>query len=96
MPPLPCHLEDIQSVAHLARLHLADPVSVQQDLERILAFVQQIETVPVVGVAPLSHPHASSQPRRPDVVTGTVDRAQLQGLAPAVEAGLYLVPPVIE
>jgi len=45
---------------------------------------------------PLAHPLDATQRLREDDVSEVVDRAALQAIAPAVEAGLYLVPKVIE
>jgi aspartyl-tRNA(Asn)/glutamyl-tRNA(Gln) amidotransferase subunit C len=44
----------------------------------------------------MAHPLDQAQRLRPDAVTEPDQRALFQQLAPAVEAGLYLVPKVIE
>jgi aspartyl-tRNA(Asn)/glutamyl-tRNA(Gln) amidotransferase subunit C len=44
----------------------------------------------------MSHPLDMKQRLREDVVTEDDQREAFQRLAPAVEAGLYLVPRVIE
>jgi len=47
-------------------------------------------------VAPMAHPTDAGLRLREDVVTETDRREKFLGLAPAAEAGLYLVPKVIE
>jgi aspartyl-tRNA(Asn)/glutamyl-tRNA(Gln) amidotransferase subunit C len=55
-----------------------------------------LNAVDTTGVEPLAHPLEATQRLRPDVVTETDNRASFQQLAPQTEAGLYLVPKVIE
>ena len=44
----------------------------------------------------MSHPLNLSQPTRKDEVTETNEREKMQGNAPLVQSGLFLVPKVIE
>ena len=69
---------------------------VEADLREIIAFVDEVRTVDTAGVAPLTHPLEGAQPLREDVVTEHIDRHRHQACAPAVRAGLYLVPRVLE
>jgi aspartyl-tRNA(Asn)/glutamyl-tRNA(Gln) amidotransferase subunit C len=89
---------DIAKIAHLARLEIAPPdvPRYAQELSRVLALVEQMNRVDTAGVEPLAHPLDAVQPLRPDTVTEHDKRAAMQAIAPAVEAGLYLVPRVIE
>lgn len=89
---------EVEKIAHLARLAI-DPADVEQyarNLSDILAFVEQLEAVDTGDVTPMAHPLEATQRLRPDAVTETDQRAHFQACAPAVEAGLYLVPRVIE
>jgi aspartyl-tRNA(Asn)/glutamyl-tRNA(Gln) amidotransferase subunit C len=90
---------DIENIAHLARLALSEaeiPLYVE-GLSRILALVAQLEAADTSQVEPMAHPLPGQRARlRPDVVTGGDERELLQRNAPQVEAGLYLVPRVIE
>ena len=91
--------EQIASIAHLARLELneAEIPVYQQSLSSILDFVGELERADTAGVAPMAHPLPGlSQRLRPDEVTETDLRERYQANAPRVEAGLYLVPKVIE
>ena len=90
---------DVEDIAHLARLQITrEELPVYADrLSRILAFVEQLSAAATEGVEPMAHPLPNQvQPLRDDLVTEVNDRDRYQGNAPAVEAGLYLVPKVIE
>jgi aspartyl-tRNA(Asn)/glutamyl-tRNA(Gln) amidotransferase subunit C len=88
----------VEQVARLARLAMDDrqASSWQAELNGILGLVERLQGANVAGVEPLSHPLDLSARMRPDVVTETDRRALFQSIAPAVDAGLYLVPRVIE
>jgi len=47
-------------------------------------------------VAPMAHPQDAALRLRDDRVTEPDQRDKFQNIAPATEAGLYLVPKVIE
>lgn len=91
----PTHVEKI---AQLARLAISDEEknSYAVDLSRILDLVEQMNTVDTAKVTPLAHPLDMEQRLRPDTPTETDQRDLFQQTAPATEAGLYLVPKVIE
>ena len=90
---------DVEDIAHLARLQITEqelPVYVES-LSRILEFVEQLSAAATEGVEPMAHPLPNQvQPLRDDRVTEADHRDRYQGNAPAVEAGLYLVPKVLE
>jgi aspartyl-tRNA(Asn)/glutamyl-tRNA(Gln) amidotransferase subunit C len=90
---------DIENIARLARLALTEqeiPVYVE-GLSRIMGLVGELERADTSQVEPMAHPLPGQRQRlRADAVTET-DRHELyQQNAPQVEAGLYLVPRVIE
>lgn len=89
---------DINQIAHLARLGIndADVPDYVKNLTDILAFVEQLENVVTDDVEPMSHPLDAVQLLREDKVTEGNQREAFQTIAPQVEAGLYLVPRVIE
>lgn len=89
---------DVEKIAHLARLQIdaAEADRVAGRISDILALIDVMQAVDTTGVEPLSHPLDAVQRLRPDVVTETDQRDALQRIAPAAEAGLYLVPKVIE
>jgi aspartyl-tRNA(Asn)/glutamyl-tRNA(Gln) amidotransferase subunit C len=55
-----------------------------------------MRAVDTTGIVPMSHAHDAMLPLREDIVTESDRHALYQRGAPAVEAGLYLVPKVIE
>jgi aspartyl-tRNA(Asn)/glutamyl-tRNA(Gln) amidotransferase subunit C len=91
--------KQIESIANLARLEVKEseiPVY-QESLSSILEFVSQLNAADTAGVTPMAHPLPGiSQRLRPDEVKETDRRELYQANAPQVEAGLYLVPKVIE
>ena len=90
---------DVENIAHLARLEITEtemPVYVGS-LSAILEFVEQLSNAATEGVVPMAHPlEGQVQPLREDTVTESDHRDVYQANAAAVEAGLYLVPKVIE
>ena len=82
----------------LARLSLADDEFAQtvDKLSRIVDFVDQLSAAPTADVVPMAHPLNQVQRLRPDQVTETDNRDEVQKNAPSVSDGLYLVPKVIE
>jgi aspartyl-tRNA(Asn)/glutamyl-tRNA(Gln) amidotransferase subunit C len=95
---MPLDSAAVTRIAHLARLGIeeADIPEYARNLSDILTFVAQLDAVDTTGVAPLAHPLEASQRLRPDAVTESDHRETFQAIAPSVEAGLYLVPKVIE
>ena len=91
-------LEEIRRIGDLARLELSatELAAMQQELNGILALVDQMAAVDTEGVEPMSHPQAAMQRLREDEVTEADRRESFQAIAPQVEDGLYLVPKVIE
>ena len=91
-------LDQIHRLAHLARLELSETEAraMQQQINEILAMVDQMQAMDTSGVAPMSRPQEATQRLREDRVTETDQRDLFQSIAPAVEDGLYLVPKVIE
>lgn len=89
---------DIEKIAHLARLAFAeeDIPRYARELSNILLMVEQMNGVATGAVAPMAHPMEASQRLRADEVSEFDQREQFQSIAPQVEAGLYLVPKVIE
>lgn len=89
---------DVENIAHLARLAVseAEVEGYVTDLSNILDLVQSMSVADTAEVAPMAHPLDMAQRLRPDEVTEIDQRAHFQAIAPRVEAGLYLVPKVIE
>lgn len=90
--------EEIKKIAHLARLNLSetDIALYMPQLSDLINFIEQMNQTDTAKVEPLAHPLDISQRLRPDVVTEPDLRSKFQRIAPQTEAGLYLVPKVIE
>lgn len=90
--------DDVKKIAHLARLGIAeqDIDSYTHDLSGMLALMTQMGDLDTQGVLPMAHPLDQMQRLRADVVTETDQRQLFQSIAPQTEAGLYLVPKVID
>jgi aspartyl-tRNA(Asn)/glutamyl-tRNA(Gln) amidotransferase subunit C len=90
---------DIENIAHLARLALSEAEIPRylDSLPRIIELVGQLERADTAGVEAMAHPLPGQRQRlRPDEIM-EADRHELyQRNAPQAEAGLYLVPRVIE
>lgn len=92
------NLDDVSRIARLARIEIspAEAERTRDQLNGILAFVEQLQAVNTDGIEPMAHAVDVVQRLRPDAVSETDRRAVFQASAPETEAGLYLVPKVIE
>jgi len=91
-------LDDVKRIAHLARIEVTDQEAAAylQQLSDIFQLVEQMQAVDTSGVEPMAHAQEIFQRLREDAVTEPDRRADFQAVAPQTEAGLYLVPKVIE
>lgn len=96
------HPQDISRIAQLARLELRPEESERMltQINGFFAIVEKMRAVDTSGVEPLTHPVATVENvqlrLRDDVASEPNAREANQRSAPAVEAGLFLVPKVIE
>ena len=90
--------EAIRKIAYLARLNLSedDIAFFGPQLSRILDFIEQMNRTDTENIEPLAHPLDIAQRLRADIITEENKREKYQHIAPQTEAGLYLVPKVIE
>ncbi len=89
---------EVKKIAHLARLGIdeQDVAAYAQDLSSVLDLMTKMGDLNTEGVMPMAHPLDQMQRLRSDDVTEQDNREKFQSIAPQVEAGLYLVPKVIE
>lgn len=93
---------DVNRIAMLARLELSEREQADMllQLNGFFDIVERMRAVDTTGVAPLYTPLSAVQDvtlrLREDAADETIDREGNQRSAPALEAGLYLVPRVIE
>lgn len=91
-------LKEVLDVAALARIGIgeAEARAVQAELNRIFELIGRMQKVDTEGIAPMTHAQGLALRLRPDQVTESDQREVFQSIAPQTEAGLYLVPRVIE
>ncbi|GHT90576.1 glutamyl-tRNA(Gln) amidotransferase subunit C [Betaproteobacteria bacterium] len=95
-------LPEVERIAELARLELNhDEAEIaRQQLNGIFSLIEAMQAVNTAGITPMAHAQDVSQRLRADVVThhdaDGQQRDAFQSVAPKTEAGLYLVPRVIE
>ncbi len=90
--------DDVKKIAYLARLGIdeTDIDNYTNDLSNMLDLMTQMGETNTDDVKPMAHPMDQMQRLRPDVATEGNQREHFQSLAPQVEAGLYLVPKVLD
>jgi aspartyl-tRNA(Asn)/glutamyl-tRNA(Gln) amidotransferase subunit C len=91
-------IDEVKRIAHLARIEIsqAEAVQTQSQLNDIFGLIESMKAVDTEGIEPMSHAQDVTLRLREDKVTETDQHAQFQAIAPQIEAGLYLVPKVIE
>lgn len=91
-------LDDVSRIAHLARIEIggAEAAGYLQQLSNILGLVEEMQAVDTKGIEPMAHAQDLVLRLREDIAAEADRRAEFQAVAPQVEAGLYLVPKVIE
>jgi aspartyl-tRNA(Asn)/glutamyl-tRNA(Gln) amidotransferase subunit C len=97
---MPLSLKEVRRIAELARIGISDAEAraVQTQLNNIFELIEQMQKVNTDGIEPMSHAQRLALRLREDEVKETDQRELYQSVAPkgTVEAGLYLVPKVIE
>lgn len=90
--------EAVKKIAHLARLSVSqeDIKHYANKLSQVIEFIEEMNKIDTSAIDPLAHPLNLADHPREDVISEANLREIYQRLAPEVEAGLYLVPQVIE
>jgi aspartyl-tRNA(Asn)/glutamyl-tRNA(Gln) amidotransferase subunit C len=91
-------IEQVKRIAHLARIAVTDAeaAAVQTDLNRIFTLIEAMSAVDTAGIEPMAHARDVTVRLRANEVRERDQHEAFQAVAPQVEAGLYLVPKVIE
>jgi aspartyl-tRNA(Asn)/glutamyl-tRNA(Gln) amidotransferase subunit C len=91
-------VSDIRRIARLARIAMTEEecTAALGELQGIFALIEQMQAVNTKDIEPMSHAQDVVLRLREDKVTETDQHDRFQTVAPQVEAGLYLVPKVIE
>ena len=88
----------VRRIAHLARIAVADDEveHLKGELNAMLAFVEQLSEVDVVGVEPMTSVTPMAMKKRADVVTDGDNVEAVLKNAPESADDFYLVPKVVE
>ena len=88
----------VRRIAHLARIAVKDDEvePLKDELNGILAFVEQLSEVNVEGVEPMTSVTPMAMKKREDVVTDGGIAGDIIANAPATEDYFFLVPKVVE
>lgn len=91
-------LSDVKRIAHLARIEITEAEAARTlgELNDIFVMIERLQSVDTAGIEPMSHPLGGGQRLREDAAAATGVREAALANAPAQQAGLYLVPKVIE
>lgn len=89
---------DVRYVANLARIELtpAEVDSLSGELDKILAFVHQLDELDLEGVEPLSHPNPRENVYREDSPLESLDPDPVMANAPSEVQRLVRVPQMME
>lgn len=90
--------EQVEKVAHLARLNLTEEEKEQmtKDMEAIIEFADQINALDISDVAPTAHIIPINNVFRKDEIQPSMDRDLLLSNAPSKEQGCFSVPKTVE
>lgn len=91
-------LATVKRVAHLSRIAVTDEraESIQNELNTILGFVEQLSEVDVEGVEPMTSVVEMSMRKRVDEMTDGNKADDILINAPASEDNFFMVPKVVE
>lgn len=90
--------ETVRRIAKLARIALDETqaVAMEQELNALLSWVEQLQEVNVEGVAPMTSVVEQRLKMRDDVVTDGGYAEDLMKNAPQSEGHFFVVPKVVE
>ena len=89
--------DEVARLAQLARLALTDAEldSFAGQLDAILGYVSQVQSVDVTDVAPTGNPLTDVNVTRQDVVEDCLTQEQALAAAPAADEGRFAVPRIL-
>ncbi|WP_427450012.1 Asp-tRNA(Asn)/Glu-tRNA(Gln) amidotransferase subunit GatC [Litorimonas sp. WD9-15] len=90
--------EDVKKIARLSRLHVEEDrlAPIAEDLNGILAWIEQLGEVDVEGVEPMTSAVDMAAPMRTDKVTDGGKRDEILKNAPKADDGFFVVPRSVE
>ncbi|PXW58151.1 aspartyl/glutamyl-tRNA(Asn/Gln) amidotransferase subunit C [Chelatococcus asaccharovorans] len=98
LEPMSVDATTVRRIAHLARIAVTDDdiPHLQGELNAILAFVEELDTVDVTGVEPMTSVTPMALIQREDVVTDGGYPDDIVANAPMTEDHFFMVPKVVE
>ncbi len=92
---------DTKTVAHIAtlariRVPEQDLAGLAQELNGIMAWVEQLNEVDTTGIEPMAGVEQRGLPQRPDVVNDGGQADKILANAPEAAHGFFTVPKVVE
>jgi aspartyl-tRNA(Asn)/glutamyl-tRNA(Gln) amidotransferase subunit C len=95
---MPVDSATVRRIAHLARIKVsgADVPHLQGELNAILAFVEELASVDVEGVEPMTSVIPMPMKKRADVVTEGSIPEKIVANAPVSDDHFFVVPKVVE
>lgn len=89
--------QTIEKLLMLSQIQLeeADRDALAKELDKILAFIEDMQSIDTENILPLAHPVDIDQPMREDKAVLEINRTVFQDVAPNVQDGYYIVPKVI-
>ena len=90
--------ETLNNISALSKIKIDDDIKPKliEDLEAIMAMVDEMNKIDTDKVEPMSHPIGDAQNLREDISDNNIDRDAFQKHAPKTDDGFYLTPKVIE
>lgn len=95
---MPVSRDDVRSIATLARLDFSEEeeAAIEQDLNQILDYVSDLDSVDTSGVEPMTHVLDLSNRARPDATEERISREDAFRNAPNTDGEHFRVPQVID
>jgi aspartyl-tRNA(Asn)/glutamyl-tRNA(Gln) amidotransferase subunit C len=91
------HKEDVEHVAHLARLHLdgEELEQMTEQLDMILSYVAKLDELDTTGIEPTTHALSITNAFRQDRVEPSLDQKEALANGPEHTEDSFVVPRVI-
>jgi len=88
----------VENLANLSKLQFdeAEKTAIQQDLQKMVGFIAELDTVDTTGIEPLLHMGDAANVLREDRVHGSVSRVEALSNAPKADESFFKVPKVIK
>ena len=88
----------VENLANLSKLQFeeAEKPAIQQDLQKMVGFIAELETVDTTGVEPLLHMGDAANVLREDILSVSVSREDALSNSPMADEAFFKVPKVIK